>query len=280
VAARTDDLQQANARLQTEMAEREQAQAQLLQQQRQLATLEERERLGRDLHDGLGQMMGYLNVQAQAVDTLLDQGHYEAAQRNLTDLSQAAQNAHQEIRAHILDLRPADTPRQDFLSAVHDYTQQFSRRYNLPVTCTIPDGFPSVPFNPAVEEHATRILQEGLTNVRRHAHADAVTVAFRERDRTIDMEISDNGRGFDPAAAPPEGHFGLKIMRERAEQAGGEFHLYTAPVRGCGWWPRCRRTGSSRATTRRPRWPGCGCCWWMTTRCFCKGYRTCCWPAG
>ena len=232
VAARTDDLQQANARLQTEMAEREQTHAQLLEQQRQLASLEARERLGRDLHDGLGQMMGYLNVQAQAVDTLLDQGHYQAARRNLTDLSLAARSAHQEIRAHILDLRPADTPRQDFLSAVRDYTQQFSRRYNLPVTCAIPDGFPAAPFNPAVEEQAIRILQEGLTNARRHAHADAVRVDFRQRERVIDMEISDNGRGFDPAAAPPEGHFGLTIMRERAVQAGGELHLHTGPGQG------------------------------------------------
>jgi signal transduction histidine kinase len=232
ITALTNDVKQANTRLQTEMLEREQAQAQLLEQQRHLAAMEERERLGCDLHDGLGQVMGYLNVQAQAVHTLLAQEQYEAAQRNLTDLSQTAQMAHQEIRAHILGMHPAETPSSDFVSLVRDYIHQFSHRHNLPVNLTIPDDFPAAPFNPAVEEQAIRILQEGLTNVRRHAQAEAVTVTFRRRDRAIDMEIVDNGRGFAPNISPPEGHFGLKIMRERAEQSGGELHLHTAPGQG------------------------------------------------
>ncbi len=232
IVSLANNLKQVNARLHAEMLEREQTQAQLLEQQRHLSTLEERERLGRDLHDGLGQVMGYVNVQAQAVHSLLNQGHVEAAQHNLTDLSQAAQSAHRDIRAQILGLRPADTPQQDFLSTVRDYTHQFSLCHNLPINLTIPDNFPAAPFNPAVEEQAIRILQEGLTNVRRHAQASAVNVTFRYREQAIDMEIIDNGQGFDPAVPALEGHFGLTIMCERAEQTGGELHLHTAPGHG------------------------------------------------
>jgi|GEM_PF-533601 len=226
-----DSINQVNSRLLTEIAEREEAQAQVIEQQRIMAALEERERLGRDLHDGLGQVMGYLNVQAQAIHTQLNDGHLDSARHNLLDLSEAAQEAHRDIRAHILGLRPAETPRQDFLTTVDNYIRQFSRHYHLPTTFNVPPDFPPDPFTPAVEEQALRILQEGLTNIRRHAQAKAVTVSFRESRGAVELEIVDDGIGFDPAATP-EGHFGLEIMRERAEQVGGKLAIITAPKQG------------------------------------------------
>jgi signal transduction histidine kinase/DNA-binding NarL/FixJ family response regulator len=226
-----EDLLQTNSRLLAEIAEREEAQAQVIEQQRIMAALEERERLGRDLHDGLGQVMGYLNVQAQAVHTQLNDGHLDSARHNLLDLSTAAQEAHRDIRAHILGLRPAETPRQDFLTTVNNYIQQFSRHYHLPATFNVPPDFSPTPFTPAVEEQALRLLQEGLTNIRRHARAGAVTVSFRQSGGAVELEIVDDGIGFDPAATP-EGHFGLEIMRERVGQAGGSLALVTAPGQG------------------------------------------------
>jgi nitrate/nitrite-specific signal transduction histidine kinase len=203
VAARTQALNAANTHLRAEIAEREQAQATLIEQQRALAAFEERERLGRDLHDGLGQVMGYINVQAQTVKTMLAAGQTLPAQANLQRITQAAQEAHADIRDFILGLRADDAPRQNFWEALRDYLRQFQTTYGIETRLSLPDGAPlrdylrqfqttygietrlSLPdgaplpeFGPVVEEQLLRIIQEALTNVRKHAAARQVEVLF------------------------------------------------------------------------------------------------------
>lgn len=251
VAARTAALDAANAQLRAEIIEREQAQAALLEQQRALARLEEREAVSRELHDGLGQMMGYINVQAQAAQALLERGQPDAAQHTLAELIPAAQEAHADLRAHILGLRAQtlSQPNQlplDFYGAVRDYIALFSARYQLPVTLTAPEPFPEAAFAPAVEEQITRIIQEGLTNARKHAQAQRVEVAFSFIGEWGQITIADNGIGFsivdcglpivDTESQNPksaiQNHFGLQGMRERAEQVGGTLEIRTVPGQG------------------------------------------------
>jgi len=248
VAARTEQLRMVNARLRAEIEEREQAQATLVDQQRALATLEERERLGRELHDGLGQVMGYVNVEAQTVDTMLRAGQIEPARANLRRIARTAKKAHADIRSFILGLRTAHegAPRQDFWRALRDYLHQFQTTYGIETGLNLPDGAPASSFGPAVEEQLLHIIQEALTNVRKHAAAQRVEVLFSFTPTAAHVIVADDGIGFDvseqisKSARQQVGverqgassHFGLTMMRERAEAVGGQLELRSAPGQG------------------------------------------------
>jgi DNA-binding NarL/FixJ family response regulator/signal transduction histidine kinase len=234
VRDRTAELNGANAQLRAEIAEREAAEAQLLEQQRALAAYEEREHLGRELHDGLGQTLGYINVQTQAIQTLLDKGEMGAARGNLTDLIQEAQKAHSAIRAYILGLRQFGPTGADFLTTVRNYVERMHQRHDLDIALHLPDRCPPRLFTPVVEEQALHILQEGLANVRKHAAAHRVDVDVRLIGKYAQIAITDDGRGFDVSqtADVDTNHFGLTIMRERAENVGGQLEIRSMPGKG------------------------------------------------
>ncbi len=250
VAERTQALSRANEQLRQEALEREKAQAALLSQQRHLAALEERERLGRDLHDGLGQTLGYINVQAQAAQTLLAQGHPAAAQTGLSQMALAAQDALTEVRGHILGLRAGAAP-ADFYATLQETLDQFSQHCGIRAMLSLPDDAPRPAFAPAVEEQVLHIVQEALTNVRKHARASQVQVLLSFAGDQAQIVIADDGEGFDLTLLPPspsplspgergegaqgvrgEGRFGLAIMRERAELVGGRLEIRAAPGQG------------------------------------------------
>ncbi|MDY6877821.1 MAG: response regulator [Chloroflexota bacterium] len=241
VAERTSELDATNTQLRAEIAEREQSQATIIEQQRALATLEERERLGRNLHDGLGQELGYLNVQAQAVETMLAAGQITPARANLRPVVQAAQKAHADIRNYILGLRAEDAPRQDFWEALRDYLSQFQTTYGIETALNLPNDAPSPAFGPAVEKQLLCIIQEALTNARKHAAAHHAQVLINFTAAAAHVIIADDGCGFEPS--PPQGggieggkkggeHFGLQMMRERAQAVGGQVEIRSAPEQG------------------------------------------------
>ena len=125
VAERTEELDDVNARLRIELAARETAQAQIIQDQRNLVIAEEHERIGRDLHDGLGQSMGYLNVEMQTVQTLLGQGQTEAAMDGLQHMAVVTKNAYASIRG---TERPGGCARTAFLPCRGDTGRIYHRR--------------------------------------------------------------------------------------------------------------------------------------------------------
>jgi len=265
-----------------------QAQARMLDQQRALATLEERERIGRDLHDGLGQVMGYVNVQAQAAEALLESGQIGPAAEALRQITQVARGAHDEIRDYILGMRTArqvphdyggSEPAPNFAPALRAYLQRVEASYGLrvqldlppeldPALATVaapsPSGEPdrpqsagiASPLSPDAEAQLLFIVKEALANVRRHAGVDVARVTVALAAGHAEVVIADEGRGFEPPAAGDRpsasaslaatalpasphlsvpdmhGHFGLEIMRERAEAAGGNLEVHSAPGQG------------------------------------------------
>lgn len=237
VAERTRELAEANAQLRIQIKEHERDQATILEQQRSLAAIEERERLGRELHDGLGQMMGYVNVQVQAVQALLAERKLEAAHTNLDNLAQSARDAYQQIRGQILDLRTQDLRGRAFFDVVRQVTESFSQKHGIAAMLVLPERLPSALFGPAEEEQVLRIIQEALTNAAKHSRASRVEVIFSLVGEHVQVMISDDGVGFDTALQANTrkegvGSFGLGIMRERAEQAGGTLEVRSAPGRG------------------------------------------------
>lgn len=213
-----------------------QAQADLLHREQALTVLQERERIARDLHDGLGQMLGYLNVQVQATQTMLANGLTLAAQANLQQMAQVAQDTHANLRNHILGLRTPLPTQEGVFQALNTLLMQFGQASGIEATLRVPEDVAASPFLPAVEEQILRIIQEALANVRKHAAAQQVEVAFTFAHEQVQIVIADDGVGFDPEQVATsyagEPHFGLAIMRERAEQIGGRLEVRSAPGKG------------------------------------------------
>lgn len=230
-----------------DMTARKQAEEQLLLQQRELATLEERERIGRELHDSLGQMMGYVNVQAQAAHTLLEEGQLKQAEVTLTQLARVAQDAHADIREYILGTRGSavQPARTEFFTALEQYLEKFANYYGIQTQVGRPPGLSASPFAADVETQLLRIIQEALNNVRKHAGVQLAQLLFVQDGNYIQVVIADAGRGFDlsklPATSPvvaesekaaTEYHLGVDIMKKRAESVGGRLEIHSAPGHG------------------------------------------------
>ncbi|PJB65844.1 MAG: hypothetical protein CO094_08835 [Anaerolineae bacterium CG_4_9_14_3_um_filter_57_17] len=233
VAERTQELQSANERLHIEINERETAEARVVQQARDLAAAEEREKMGRDLHDGFGQVIGFVNVQAQAAQTLLEKNQIEAARENLGRIVQVAQDAHIDLRHYIFGLRDAAKPQRSFYGVLQEFLRAFSQAWGIEtVFSPAQDTLPVLAET--VEDQLLHIIQEALVNIRKHAEARRVEVLITSPSDEIVFIISDDGCGFDPQAAPgaEERHFGLGIMRERAEQVGGRLELRSVVGQG------------------------------------------------
>ncbi len=226
-----------------DVTDRKLAQAQLLQQQRALAALEERERLAREYHDSLGQTLGFVNVQAQAVREMLARGQTAPADTSLARLAEVVQEAQADVREYILGVKGSALTSRGLIPALEQYLRRFSDHYGLHTELILPDDWEGEAFEPIVEVQLLRIIQEALTNVRKHADARSVRLTFMCRAGQAQVVVEDDGRGFDPGphpGPPPilgegerEGaHFGLRIMRERAAEVGGSFQVQSSPGHG------------------------------------------------
>lgn len=192
-----------------------------------LAMLEERERIAREMHDSVGQVLGYVNTKAQAVKVLLESGKVAEAQRQLAQLEQAAREVYADLREAIVSLRTATSPDRRLIPALREYVGRFAELSGVQ-TELITEGDPSrYVFGPTTELHLIRIVQEALTNVRKHAMARQAWVRFSLNEGGLVVIVADDGAGFDPARVQREGWpgFGLQSMRERAEAIGGHFSI-------------------------------------------------------
>lgn len=191
------------------------------------AVLEERERIAREMHDSVGQVLGYVNTKVQAVRLLLDAGKIAEAQTQLKQLEQAARDVYADLREAILGLRTAVSPDRGLMTALQEYVRRFSELSGVVTALTV-EGDPSrYVLSPTSELHLIRIIQEALTNVRKHSMARRAWVRFAERDGVVTIAVGDDGLGFDPtrlqAGVWPK--FGLQMMRERAEVIGGTLSI-------------------------------------------------------
>jgi PAS domain S-box-containing protein len=208
-------------------------QAQILEQQRTLAMMQEREQLAQELHDNLGQVFASLNVQGQSIRRLLDQGDISTADCQVSRLIEVAREADVDIRESILGLRVA-LSEQGFIPSLTQYLAKYEKnngiRTRLEGSEMITDGL----FEPLVEVQLLRILQEALTNIRKHAGLCSVWIAFTREDGYAHISVRDNGQGFELATRKNDQgeHIGLRVMRERAREVGGSLSLQSQPGQG------------------------------------------------
>lgn len=197
-----------------------------------LAIQAERQRIAHEMHDGLAQVLGYVNTKAQAVDGFLRSGNIDRAREQLGQLAGAAREVYADVREMIVGLRSLSTERGGMPAALREYARTWSDQTDIETETTIDHD---LHLDAEVELQVLRIAQESLTNVRRHARAESVRILWeRDGDRAL-LRIEDDGTGFDPLAVRArEGvpRFGLTTMRERAEAINGELTINSHPGGG------------------------------------------------
>lgn len=193
-----------------------------------LAITEERERIAREMHDSLAQVLGYVNTKAQAAQALLRKGETERADAQVGELAEAARGAYADVREGILGLRSSVGDGRGFLEVLTDYLARWRDQSGVAVCldAEAEEGFERC-LTPNGEVQLLRIIQEALSNVRKHANARQATVRLARREGGIEATVADDGVGFEPEALGRSvvPRFGLATMRERAEAVGGTFRV-------------------------------------------------------
>jgi PAS domain S-box-containing protein len=187
----------------------------------------ERHRLARDLHDSVTQLLYTQMLFADATQKQLHAGRADVAASHLDRLRATAGQALREMRLLIYQLRPLDLAQANLYTAVQRRLEMVEQRAGLETRLEgeWPDNLPT-----AVEETLYRLSEEALNNALKHAAATAVTITLRHSNNQLQLEIRDNGRGFDPAAIQPG--LGLTHLRERAAHLGGSLEINSTPGEG------------------------------------------------
>jgi PAS domain S-box-containing protein len=216
-----------------DVTEPKRAREQQRQQQKQLAMLNEREWLARELHDSLGQVFAFVNSQGQTIRRLLARGDVATADEYVARLVEVAREADVDIRESILGLR-VSLSGQELFPALAQYLERYEKNYGIHTILDWPETLGRRAFEPQVEVQLLRILQEALTNARKHADAHSVRVAFTVSNECAQVAIQDDGKGFDPQELSEgvENRVGLRVMRERAVEAGGSLVVQSKPGEG------------------------------------------------
>ena len=205
---------------------------------RQRAIIEERERIARELHDGMAQLLGYVNTKAMAVRMMLKNQRADAADRHLLQLEEASRALFVDVREAILGLKMSGQNGGGLPGALREYTSQFSRLSSLPVELKIDPQAENLSLPAETELQLMRIVQESLTNVRKHASASQAAVSLHLDDYALELKVRDDGVGFEPGRAQLGARsetgpsWGLNTMRERAEAIGAAFRLESDPGAG------------------------------------------------
>jgi two-component system nitrate/nitrite sensor histidine kinase NarX len=191
--------------------------------------MDERTRLAREIHDGLAQTLGFLKLKTAQLRGFMDKGQMDLARQTANTCYDVLAEAYQETRRSIDGLRIS--PGIDGIAGwLRQTVADFEDYSGVKVeVCT-----PEAPIDLAPEVHAQmiRIVQEALSNVRKHAQADLVEITCREQDGAVLLEIRDNGMGFDAGDITNPSQHGLRGMRERAELIGADFQVTSQPHRG------------------------------------------------
>lgn len=205
-----------------------------------LAVFSERERIAREMHDSLAQILGYLGLEMQVMQSIVEQGDLKALLEEIDKTRLNIEAAHADVRENILSLRTTLSGETELIAALKDYISEFSLQSGVEarLVCDL-EVMP--PLSPLAAAQLVRIVQEALTNVRKHACARAAEVRLFAEEGVLRVTVTDDGVGFDGLSRRL--HFGLQTMRERAESVGGGLTVNSQPNAGTQvelWLPLVR----------------------------------------
>lgn len=204
--------------------------AELYEHAQALAALQERQRLAQNLHDAVNQSLFSAGLIAEVLPRLWERDPVEA-RRSLEDLRRLTRGAQAEMRVLLAELRPTTLTDAELGDLLRLLGNAYTGRTNIPVAVTV-KGKGSLPAETQVALY--RICQESLNNIAKHAKANHVEidVCYSERPGGLILRIRDDGCGFDPSEATPSGHYGLSMMRERAEMIAADLKITSQPRQG------------------------------------------------
>ncbi|MGE5141061.1 MAG: histidine kinase N-terminal 7TM domain-containing protein [Rudaea sp.] len=217
-----------------EVTEHKRAQAQLVEQQRALAAAQEGERLGRELHDNHGQVLGYVKMKVHLAREALAEEERAAVDRHLAQLEKVVQESHTDVRDYLLGWHTQPPGEIGFVAALRDYLSRFAKTFQIETELQVSAGMTDSALDPPAQVQLLRIVQEALTNTRKHAAARRVCVSAAVTEGAARIVVEDDGCGFEarPTAEGAGPHYGLGLMRERAAEVGGSVAIDSAPGRG------------------------------------------------
>lgn len=202
---------------------------------RDAAIAEERARIAREMHDSVAQVLGYVNTKAQAAEEFMRRGQNDRAVSQLGQLGVAARQAYADVREDILNLRANVATRAGFGDSLRRYLEQWQEQSGVELEAQLEGSDQALRQLPSSAElQLLRIVQEALSNVRKHAGASRAIVRFVQANDSLAVSVEDNGAGFDPETRghAPGPRFGLLGMRERSEAIGARLTIVSAPGKG------------------------------------------------
>jgi len=193
---------------------------------RELAVVEERERIARELHDGIAQVLGYVNTKAQAIDGHLAAGRVDVARVQVSELGAAARAVYVDVREAILGLRSPIEPGLDLGTAVEAYARRVAADSPFALDVDISTQVRDLGLDAEASAQVYRIVQEALTNVRKHASARRVRISMSVTGDHMDLQVDDDGRGLGPTTTTGAvARYGIRSMQERALAIGGSLDV-------------------------------------------------------
>ena len=207
--------------------------ARLREAEQQYTIVAERDRIARELHDSIAQVLGVIHLRLRSLEPDVRDVPGNGVATEINDLAEIADEAYKDVREAILGLRESITSADGLEGALGEYLRKYSRQTGIVATLHC-NGSARQALAPRSEIQLLRVVQEALTNVRKHAGARHAAVSLNADDGLVTLAVTDDGTGFDPGrleAAFDHG-FGLASMRERVELIGGTLAVHTAPGKG------------------------------------------------
>ncbi len=189
---------------------------------------DERLQIAGYLHDDLAQVLFRLSIQVDVARKLMEKQDYPQVAEQLDKIRASKQETSDRIRALIRDLHRSPLGAKGLAEALESFTDEVGRDSGIVFHRDVEDIALPAPIALLVYH----IAREGVMNALKHAEPADVWISVRERGEYIELELKDNGRGFDASAPGPEGHFGMAMMRERAQVGGGTLDVESAPTEG------------------------------------------------
>ena len=206
--------------------------ARMREAERQGAILAERDRIAREMHDSLAQVLGTTHLRLRALASKLGGVDAPDAAAELTSLADLAEDGYRDVREAILGLRESSRADRGLLESLRAYLDKFSRQSGVRATLetSLRD---ELAITPDAEVQVIRVIQEALANVRKHARTGSAIVRVEGDEASVAFSIEDAGHGFDVTATLLDGaRFGLQTMRERMGLVGGSLSIDSEPGRG------------------------------------------------
>lgn len=201
--------------------------AQLAEQARVTAIIEERQRLARELHDAVSQQLFAISMTATAVKRTLGRD-YDRAERQVELIEEMASVAQSEMRALLLHLRPVHLEGKELVQGLRELVHELQAKVPIQIQCEVDEG---IHLLKGVENHLFRIVQEAMSNALRHSKADRMEIKLQHREDYVRLMIRDNGVGFN-WDNQKQASYGLRTMQERVNEIGGSIQIITAPGKG------------------------------------------------